>query len=109
METLTGLRSWGGVSVKQGSSLKKWLGIRFLPREFCSCSKTANMTDFNYDLFKVSKMTNFNYNLFKVIKMTNFNYDLFKVGKMCVCFFMVKITINFKISVHREWLILLVS
>ena len=60
-------------------------------------------------LFKVSKMTNFNYDLFKVSKMTNSNYDLFKVGKMCVCFFMVKITINFKISIQREWLILLVS
>ena len=34
---------------------------------------------------------------------------LFKVSKMCVCFFMVKITINFKISIEREWLILLVS
>ena len=28
------------------------------------------MTNFNYDLFKVSKMTNFNYALFKVSQMT---------------------------------------
>ena len=82
METLTGLRSWGGVPVTQGSDLKqKYLGIRFLPG------------------------VSF---LFKGSKMTNFNYDLFKVSK-CVCFFMVKITMNFKISIHRKWLILLVN
>ena len=76
------------------------------------------MTNFNYELFKVSKMTNFNYDLFKDSKRTYFNCDLFKVSKMrvcvcvcvCVCarFFMVKITINFKISIRKEWLILLV-
>ena len=27
-------------------------------------------------------MTNFNYDLFKVSKMTNFNYDLFRVSKI---------------------------
>ena len=54
-------------------------------------------------------MTNFSYGLFEVRKMTNFNYDLFKVSKMCVYFFMVKITINFKISIHSDWLILLVN
>ena len=32
------------------------------------------MTNFNYDLFKVSKMTNFNYDLFKASQMTNSMY-----------------------------------
>ena len=63
------------------------------------------MTNFNYDLFKVSKtrnfncdlfedskMTNFNYDLFKVNKMTNFNYDLFKVSKIT----------NFKLRVMEQ-------
>ena len=82
METLTGLRSWGGVPVTQGSDLKqKYLGIRFLPR-VSFLFKVSKMTNFNYDLFKVSKMTNFNYDLFKVCKMTKLNYDLFKVCKM---------------------------
>ena len=82
METLTGLRSWGGVPVTQGSDLKqKYLGIRFLPR-VSFLFKVSKMTNFNYDLFKVSKMTNFNYDLFKI--STNFNYDLFKLSKMCI-------------------------
>ena len=29
-------------------------------------------------------------------KMTNFNYDLFKVSKMCVLFLWLKIAINFQ-------------
>ena len=62
METLTGLRSWGGVPVTQGSGLKKKM-----PRHPVSPKAV---------LF-----------LFKVSKMTNFNYDLLKVRKMCVCFF----------------------
>ena len=50
----------------------------------------SKMTNFNYDLFKiskVSKMTNFDYDLFKVSKMTNFNYGLLKVSKMTKCLF----------------------
>ena len=62
METLTGLRSWGGVPVTQGSGLKKKM-----PRHPVSPKGV---------LF-----------LFKVSKMTNFNYDLFKVSKMCVLFY----------------------
>ena len=70
--------------------------------------KVSKMNNFNYDLFQFSKMPNFNYDLFKVSKITYFNYDLFK-SQQNVCFFMVKTTINFKFSIHREWLILLVN
>ena len=52
------------------------------------------MTNFNYDLFKVSKMTNFNYDLFKVSKMTIFNYH--HKNHPTGSFFMVKIAINFQ-------------
>ena len=36
--------------------------------EACLCMPNI-MTNFNYDLLKVSKMTNFNYDLFKFSKM----------------------------------------
>ena len=65
METLTGLRSWGGVPAVQGSGLKK------MPRYPVSPKRV---------LF-----------LLKVSKMTNFNYDLFKVGKMCLFFLWLKL------------------
>ena len=78
MEAFIGLRSQGGVSVTQGSGLKKKMlrhpvspkGVLLLLDLF----KVSKMSDFNYDLFKVSKMTNFNYDLFKVSKMTNFKW-----------------------------------
>ena len=54
------------------------------------------MTNFNYDLFKVSKMTDFIYDLFKFSKKTNFNYDLLKVSKTRVPFLWLKTAINFQ-------------
>ena len=60
------------------------------------------MTNFTYDLFKVSKMTNFTYDFFKVSKMTNFNSDLFKYSKMCVPFLWLKIAMNFQKWVYME-------
>ena len=52
METLTGLRSWGGVLVTQGSGLKKRM-----PMCPVSPKGVLLMTNFNYDL------TYFNYDL----------------------------------------------
>ena len=44
-------------------------------------SHPKRVSNFNYDLFKVSKMTNFNYDLFKVSKITTKLFELFKVTK----------------------------
>ena len=52
METLTGVRSWGGVPVTQGSGLKK------MPRYPVSPKGVLFLFLF---LFQVSKMTDFNY------------------------------------------------
>ena len=59
VETLTGLRSWGGVPVTQSSSLKKMPRYRDSPKGVLFLFKVSKMTNFNYDLFKVSKMTKF--------------------------------------------------
>ena len=62
MEAFIGLRSQGGVPVTQEGGLKKKsLGNRFLPRRV--------LLIVLLDFFQVSKMTNFNYDLFKVSKM----------------------------------------
>ena len=61
MEAFIGLRSQGGVPVRQGSGLKKkCVDILFLQ---------AVLLIVLLDLFRVSKMTNFNYDMFKVSKM----------------------------------------
>ena len=44
-------------------------------------SHPKRVSNFNYDLFKVSKMTNFNYDLFKVSKIATKFFELFKVSK----------------------------
>ena len=46
--------------------------------EACLCSSNIDEAC----LCMPNKMTNFNYELFKVSKMTNFDYDLFKVGRL---------------------------
>ena len=62
METVIVLRNQAGVSVTQGSGLKKEMPIhpvslkRVLLLGFLTCSKSKKES-FNYDLLKVSKMT----------------------------------------------------
>ena len=87
METLTGLRSWGGVPVTQGSGLKKMPRYPVSAKGVLFLFKVSKMSNFNYDLFKVTKITNFNHDSYKGSKMTNFNYDLFKISEMCVLFY----------------------
>ena len=70
MEASIGLRSQGGVLVTQGGGLKKMLRHLVSPK--------GVLLIVLLDLFKVSKMTNFNYELFKVSKMY-FNFFFFLV------------------------------
>ena len=80
MEAFTGLRSQGGVLVTHGSGLKK--NISRLP-----VSPKGVLLIVLLELFKFSKITNFNYDLFKVSK---FCLVLMHMYIFLWCFFMVK-------------------